>query len=175
MVGGLAIVGIVVAIFIIFLRKRRERRYEEADTAEVGEQVPHHLTRASYRQHHVSSDSTPVVMPSDATVGSAWIGADDKGANDRTAVSPFLDPSAKALREGTSGGMHAPAPSESVATASNVGSQMSSSSSRGLLSPDPSIATTDILGLRAEVENLRQVMHTIRAERLEPPPEYFEE
>ena len=30
----------------------------------------------------------------------------------------------------------------------------------------------DVLGLRAEVENLRRVMQEIRAERFEPPPEY---
>ncbi|KAI0645913.1 DUF1793-domain-containing protein [Trametes meyenii] len=54
-------------------------------------------------------------------------------------------------------------PGESRSTFSGTGSRSGAS---GSLSP------TDVLGLRAEVENLRRVMQEIRAERLEPPPEY---
>ncbi|KAI0665951.1 hypothetical protein C8Q78DRAFT_1062280 [Trametes maxima] len=59
-------------------------------------------------------------------------------------------------------------PGESRSTFSGTGSRSGASRSgaSGSLSP------TEVLGLRAEVENLRRVMQEIRAERLEPPPEY---
>ena len=50
-------------------------------------------------------------------------------------------------------------------------------SSRDPLSPETqsamgSVSPTDVIGLRAEVENLRRVMQEIRADRFEPPPQY---
>ena len=36
-------------------------------------------------------------------------------------------------------------------------------------------ATDDVVGLRAEVQNLRRVMERIRQERSEPPPVYQED
>ncbi len=172
MVGGLVIVGIVVAIFVILLRKRRARKYEKAATTEVMGQAPHHPTLTPYRQHR-SSDYLAAATHSDTTAGFAGIGAGDMGAYESTAVLPSPT---KARREATPRGTHPPAPSESDATSSNVGSgsQTGTASSRAPLSPRRSISTTDVLGLRTEVENLRQVMREIRAERLEPPPEYFE-
>ncbi|RPD75337.1 hypothetical protein L226DRAFT_61122 [Lentinus tigrinus ALCF2SS1-7] len=50
-------------------------------------------------------------------------------------------------------------------------SQMGSGSGR---SGHVSLAMTDLVGLRAEVENLRRVVHGIREERLDPPPQYGE-
>ncbi|KAM5540215.1 hypothetical protein V8D89_006034 [Ganoderma adspersum] len=177
-VGGLAGIGIVVAIVVVLLRKRRKRReYKGADTAaEVAEQAPHHPTLTPYHRGP-SSDYMSVSTPSDAaTAGFAGIGAGDMGAYDSATLSLSPDLSTKARGEATQTRTrtHHPAPSESVATSSNVGSQMGSALSRELLSPRGSISTTEVVGLRAEVENLRRVVHEIRAERLEAPPEYVE-
>ncbi|KAM5540214.1 hypothetical protein V8D89_006033 [Ganoderma adspersum] len=169
-VGGLAIVSIVAAIFVV-LRKRRMQKHEEADTAEVTEHSPHHPTLTPYRQDP-TLDYVPVAA--DTTGGFAGIGTEDMGAYDGAAISPSPDPPTKARREAMQTRTHHPAPSESVAASSNVGSQAGSASSRDLLSRRESISTTDVVGLRTEVENLRRVMQDIRAERLEPPPEYAE-
>ena len=173
--GALAIVGVIVAIVVVLLRKRsrRQREHEEEDTAEVAERAEHHPTLTPYYRHP-SSDFIPVsesTRSDSATAGFAGLGAGDMGT-----ISPSPDLSAKARREAmsVSSRRHYPAPSESVATSSNVGSQTGSASSRDLLSPRQSISATDVVGLRAEVENLRRVMHEIRAERLESPPEYAE-
>ena len=177
-VGGLAGVGIVVAIVVV-LRKRRKRQLEEADTAaaEVAEQAPHRPTLAPYHQPP-SSDYISVSTPSDmATAGFAGIGAGDMGAYyDSPALSPSPDLSTKARREAmpTITRSYHPPPSESAATSSNVGSQTGSESSRELLSLRGPVLRTDMVGLRTEVENLRRVVHEIRAERLEAPPEYAE-
>ncbi|PIL35874.1 hypothetical protein GSI_01534 [Ganoderma sinense ZZ0214-1] len=149
-IGGLTIVGIIVAMFVVFLRKRRMRKTEEADMSEIAEHVPHHPTLTPYGQHR-SSDYAPTNP--DRIVGFAGIGA---GGNE------------------SAGRMYEPAQSESLAASSNVGSQAGSASSRDLLSRRESMSTTDVVGLRTEVENLRRVVQDIRAERLEPPPEYAE-
>ena len=150
------------------------------------------------------SDYVPLSPRSDTTAGFAGLGTNAAGAlhvanqaagyagsahtmayaadaYENTAMAPVVHsgspaPSSKA-REVALNRTHHYAPS--VATSSNVGSQTGSSSSRDLLSPGSSashsISPTDVLGLRAEVENLRRVMQEIRAERFEPPPEYVEE
>ncbi|KAM5540216.1 hypothetical protein V8D89_006035 [Ganoderma adspersum] len=174
-IGGLAIVGVAVAMFVV-LRKRRARKYGEAAETEVAEHASYHPTLTPYRQYP-SSDYTPVATLSNAaTAGFTGVGAGNMGAYEGAAISPSPDPSTKARREATRmpRGTQQPAPpvpSESVATSSNLGSQ---TSSRDLLSPRQSISTTEVVGLRTEVENLRRVMRDIRAERLEAPPEYAE-
>ncbi|KAI1795669.1 hypothetical protein LXA43DRAFT_991614 [Ganoderma leucocontextum] len=202
-IGGLAIVGIAVAIFIFILRKRRKQQYQEAEKGEVADQAPHHPTLAPYYQNaapgsiHGSylpgdgSDYVPVPANarSDTTAGFAGLGTADVGAYEgpsahlayasdayESNAMSASGPSSKA-REAALNRTHSYAPS--VATSSNIGSQTGSASSRDLLSPGASggssVSSTDVLGLRAEVENLRRVMQEIRAERLEPPPEYDEE
>lgn len=150
------------------------------------------------------SDYVPLSPRSDTTAGFAGLGTNAAGAlhvanpaagyaasthtmayaadaYENTAMAPVVHsgspaPSSKA-REVALNRTHHYAPS--LATSSNVGgSQAGSASSRDPLSPGTatgSISSTDVLGLRAEVENLRRVMQEIRAERLEPPPEYVEE
>ncbi|KAM5540211.1 hypothetical protein V8D89_006030 [Ganoderma adspersum] len=171
-IGGLAIVGIVAAIFVV-LRKRRMQKHEEADTADVTEYSPHHPPLMPYRQHP-SLDYVPVVA--DMTAGFAGIGTRDMGEYDRAAISPSPDLSTtrKARCEAMQTRTRHPASPGFVAASSDVGSQAGSASSRDLLSRRESISTTDVVGLRTEVENLRRVMQDIRAERLEPPPEYAE-
>ncbi|PIL35880.1 hypothetical protein GSI_01540 [Ganoderma sinense ZZ0214-1] len=145
------------------------------------------------------SDYAPPLSPhSDTTAGFAGLGTNSAGAlqvvnpaggyaasthttsdayeNTAMVAGAGTGASSKA-REAALNRTHHYAPS--VATSSNVGSQTGSASSRDLLSPGSSashsISPTDVLGLRAEVENLRRVMQEIRAERFEPPPEYVEE
>ena len=69
---------------------------------------------------------------------------------------------------------------QSIAGSETTGSAAHTVSSRDPLSPETgsgasaagTLSPTEMLGLRAEVENLRRVMQEIRAERFEPPPEY---
>nr|VWO99914.1 Pneumococcal histidine triad protein D truncation [Ganoderma boninense] len=118
--------------------------------------------------------STAMAYAADGFESGIGAGAGAGGARDPS-------PPSKA-REAALNRTHHYAPS--LATSSNVGSQTGSASSRDPLSPGAasatgtgtgSISSTDVMGLRNEVENLRRVMQEIRAERLEPPPEYVEE
>ena len=61
---------------------------------------------------------------------------------------------------------------ETTGTSPNIGSQTSSESSRDL--PSVGGSSTDVAGLRNEMENLRRVVLEIREERMERPPEYAE-
>lgn len=201
-VGGLAVVGIVVAIFVILRKRRRQQRYDAAEKPELIEQESHHPTLAPY--YHNSSPTSdympvPAAPHSDTTAGFAGVGAGDipiglgahqgPGASlpygssttmtygsDNYGIGAPGTPAGETskAREAALNRTHHYAPS--LATSSNVGgSQAGSASSRDPLSPGAgSISSTDVMGLRAEVENLRRVMQEIRAERLEPPPEYVE-
>ena len=197
-IGGLAVVGLVVAIVVI-LRKRRKRQHEASEKPEVVEQAPHHPTLSPYYQSP-SSDYMPATAHSNTTTGLAGIGAGETGAqqgpsantqyssstnmahvldmlSESTAVSPSpMTPPSK-TRELALNRAHYHAPS--VAASSNTGSQTGTASSRDPLSPGGSgsnlLSPTEVLGLREEVDNLRRVVQEIRAERFEPPPEYVEE
>ena len=177
MIGGLATVSILVAILVI-LRKRRRRhgQYDAAGTPEVAEQVthqsplteqsPHSPTLTPYRKH-LMLDYTPVGTHLD-------IGAGDMREYESSATLPSPGPSSPAHREIMLGSTQQLALSESVVSWSNIGSETGSAPSSGPLSPGVSVSTTEVVGLRVEVENLRRVMREIRAERLEAPPEYVE-
>ena len=168
-VGGLAIIGLAVAIYVVRLRKRRrwQDESEVADTSEVTELAQNRPTFPSY---HLETDTLVVSSPSDAKATLAVTGAN---GGDVEALSS--DPAGKADREMTAGRTPPQsAPSELDATASIIGSQTGSTSSRNLLSRMGSISTTDVVGIRAEVNNLWRVMQEIRQERLEPPPGYAE-
>ena len=202
MIGGLAIVAIAVAIGFVILRKRRKQReYEEEEKRESSQLAPQYPSLTPHYQHHVTSNESfragngseraPPSPHSDTTAGFAGIGASGAGAlqasnptayassassayvtdaYESTAMVPSSTTTSKA-REAALNRTYLYAPS--VTTASHVDSQTGS-----LLSPESSqahsISPTEVLGLRAEVENLRRVMQEIRAERLEPPPEYME-
>ena len=201
-VGGLAAVGLVIAIILI-LRKRRKQQYEASEKPEAVEQAPHHPTLSPYYQSP-SSDYMPATAHSNTTAGLAGIGAGETGAqqgpsantqyssstnmahvldmlSESTAVSPSPSPSPMTppskAREVALNRAHYHAPS--VAASSNTGSQTGTASSRDPLSPGSSgsnlLSPTEVLGLREEVDNLRRVVQEIRAERFEPPPEYVEE
>ena len=166
-VGGLAIIGLAVAIYVVRLRKKRrwQDEPEVADTSEVAEPVQN---RPTFPPYHPETDI--VSSPSDAKATLAVT-----GANNGDVEAQSLDPAGKADRQMTAGRTPPQsAPSELDATASIIGSQTGSTSSRNLLSRMGSISTTDVVGIRAEVNNLWRVMQEIRQERLEPPPGYAE-
>ncbi|PIL35873.1 hypothetical protein GSI_01533 [Ganoderma sinense ZZ0214-1] len=172
-IGGLALIGIVAATVIV-LRKRRKNK--KMDTAEVVEQTPHCPTLPPHSQHP-SSDYISISTPSDmATVGFAGMGEGEMGAYESTPISLSPHLSTKARHGATPNRTHHSefAPSESVTTSSNVGSQTGSASSRDPLWSRGATSRMDVVGLREEVEDLRRVVHEIRVERLEPPPEYAE-
>ena len=123
--------------------------------------------------------------PGVAGLGAAPMGAFDSSPTTQTSAayatdayeSPPVVVSSKA-RERALNTHHHYAPS-TITDSSGPGSEIApSASSRDPLSPSSgtrsaaSISPTEVLGLRAEVENLRRVMQEIRAERFEPPPEY---
>ncbi|PIL35943.1 hypothetical protein GSI_01603 [Ganoderma sinense ZZ0214-1] len=156
-IGGLAFVGIVVAAFVV-LRRRRAQQHEEAGKPKVMRQVPPHPTVTPYYQ--------------DSTTGFTGTTAALAGIEPDPYEGVGVIPPSKA--KASPNRPHHDVPFESIATSDD--SQAGSAWSRGLLSPAgaPSVSPTDVLGLRTEVENLRRVIHDIRAERLEPPPEYIE-
>ena len=162
--------GLIIAILIV-LRRRHKRKHKEEDTVEV-QRYP---TLTPY-DLDPNSDCISVGIRSEmATVGYAGTSVDDMEELESTAISPFLPPSAKASREARlrPGGTQQSALSQPAPTSPHVSSQTGSASSREQPSlTRESISTTDVVGLRTEVENLRRVMRDIRAEGLEPPPEY---
>ncbi|KAJ8483511.1 hypothetical protein ONZ51_g4652 [Trametes cubensis] len=101
----------------------------------------------------------------------------ERELNARLAYAPSISGSSNAASNTGSASSRDPlSPSESRSRGGRSGTRSgrsgsaigSGSGSRSNVSLTP----TDVLGLRAEVENLRRVMQEIRAERLEPPPEY---
>ena len=92
-----------------------------------------------------------------------------------TPMPPSMDPPSK--RRGVQlDRAQRDAPSETVAVSPDTGPQTASVSSRDPTSQGApeSVSSTDVVGFRTEVESLRRVVEEIRAERLEPPPEYVE-
>ncbi|PIL35870.1 hypothetical protein GSI_01530 [Ganoderma sinense ZZ0214-1] len=183
-IGGLSAVGIAIAISVICLRNRRRRRqqyrYEATDTTEIAEaalQRPEPMRPRPLNPQRPEPMSLPYDQKtdlgstsSDAPGNLAVTGADGIGASQALP----LDPSEKMDLDEAPGREPQSAPSELATTSSNFGSQTGTALSRDLLSQMGSIATTDMVGLRAEVEDLRRVMQVIREERLQPPPEYVE-
>ncbi|KAI0335016.1 DUF1793-domain-containing protein [Cubamyces sp. BRFM 1775] len=87
--------------------------------------------------------------------GSSNAASNTGSASSRDPLSPNSESRSRGGRSGTRSGRSGSAFGSGSGSRSNV-----------------SLSPTDVLGLRAEVENLRRVMQEIRAERLEPPPEY---
>ena len=165
--------GLIIAILIVLLRRRHKLKYKEEDTVEV-QRYP---TLTPY-DLDPNSDYISVGIRSEmATVGYSGTGVDDMEELETTVISPFVPPSTKASREARlrprPRGTQQSALCQPAPTSPHVGSQTGSASSREPPSlTGESISTTDVVGLRTEVENLRRVMRDIRAEGFEPPPEY---
>ncbi|KAH9892777.1 DUF1793-domain-containing protein [Cubamyces lactineus] len=101
----------------------------------------------------------------------------ERELNARLAYAPSISGSSNAASNTGSASSRDPlSPSESRSRGGRSGTRSGrsgSASGTGTGSrSNVSLSPTDVLGLRAEVENLRRVMQEIRAERLEPPPEY---
>ena len=159
-IGGLAIVGIVVGIFVVLRRKHRQR-YEETEKAEVVRQPPPHPTITPY--HQVSTTGSIDMTPLSTGISS----------DPFDSMGTIPSSKARALMNR----VRYDVPSESVATSSSdFSSQTGLMAGRDPLSPGvaQSVSSTEVMVLRTEVENLRRVVQDIRAERLEPPPEYAE-
>ncbi|KAM5534567.1 hypothetical protein V8D89_011771 [Ganoderma adspersum] len=149
-ISGLAIVGITMAFFVARRKMRRQHR-EETENAEAVEQASHRSCSQILAPY--SQDSATGFMRRS--------GGTKKGFND--------------LHELLFNRTQRSTPSESLTARPNTIVQ------RGPVSPsgDPplpdasrSVSSMDMAGLHMEMQNLRQVVQDIQAERLQPPPEY---
>ncbi|KAM5534566.1 hypothetical protein V8D89_011770 [Ganoderma adspersum] len=196
-IGGLAVVGVVVAVFVILRKRCRNRSWCEGAETDVAEPAPHHPTLTPYRMdsttgsthrtHGAGSllDSAPVHVREGIRTGDMGVHhgltstanmADAPDTGETTAISLPSPGLSSKRRELPSNRLQREAQPGTIGTSPNTGSQTSSESSR-----DPSSvggshsgSSTDVAGLRNEMENLRRVVLEIREERLEPPPEYAE-
>ncbi|KAI0633571.1 DUF1793-domain-containing protein [Trametes polyzona] len=198
-VAGVAVVAFVAIGVFFFLRRRRRNNPPEAEKADVSRE-PHRPTLApyTYSQGDTRTASYDAAGLETGNYGRANAsGPLDLIGSHTSLVAPLptdrASPSTQSskLRERERElSARLAAYSGSVSGSSTAGSQSVShtgtASSREPLSPGESRSTrsgtrtagssslspTDVVGLREEVENLRRVMQEIRAERLEPPPEY---
>ncbi|KAL7281458.1 hypothetical protein ACG7TL_004773 [Trametes sanguinea] len=189
-IGALAIVGLGV---FLFLRKRRRHDMLEEDEKIEAMQDPHRPTLSPYMYSPADplpNAYGPPLAPMDSGTFGHPNASSMEGIGSNSLLVPELarDPlvsrqtSKERERERNNRLQYA----ASASGSSNTGTassrdplspgrtQFSSSGSRSGASgtTGTSLSPTDVLGLRAEVENLRRVMQEIRADRLEPPPEY---
>ncbi|KAI0746013.1 hypothetical protein C8Q76DRAFT_606683 [Earliella scabrosa] len=192
-VGGIAVIGLAIIAFFLY-RRHKKRHEEEGEKIDFIEE-PHRpsLQPYAYELAHANPSGASFhgqapgssIRGVVAGLGAAPMGAFDSSPTTQTSAayaadaydSPPVVVSSKA-RERALNTHHHYAPS-TITDSSGPGSEIApSASSRDPLSPSSgtrsaaSISPTEVLGLRAEVENLRRVMQEIRAERFEPPPEY---
>ncbi|RPD54725.1 hypothetical protein L226DRAFT_560384 [Lentinus tigrinus ALCF2SS1-7] len=170
-VGGAAFLGILAGVGIFFWRRRRQQA--SASNYHYKEDLlehPHpYQYEAAYEQEYQPNRYT------DTNTGRA-----DAATRTSPTDAPYTSPypvSSKArerAREMEQRYPQSPSgttnPTTPVAPSSEMISSGSEASSGGL--DANTVSTTDLLGLRTEVENLRRVMQGIREERLDPPPLY---
>lgn len=199
-VGGVVLIGLIAAGVFFCLRRRRRDQTSKSEKVDTTNE-PHRpaLSPYTYSTEDARSASYNTSRLESGMLGAAnasgpleLIGSNTSLVPPTTPDSgPYSSQSSK-MRELSLNARLAYA--ESLSGSSNVGSQAGSqvgsqagsASSREPLSPGgtrsthsasrsaggSSLSPTDVLGLRAEVENLRRVMQEIREERLAPPPEY---
>lgn len=185
MVGGVVVVALAAAGIFLFLRRRRRNHPVEPEKVDMVSE-PHRpaLSPYAYSSEDVRPTSYDTGRPEDGPMSQANASGLELLGSSASLVpipenSPLNSQSAK-MREISLNARLAYA--ESVSGSSNTGSNAGTASSQDPLSPGEarsarsagsgSLSPTEVLGLRAEVENLRRVMQEIRADRLEPPPEY---
>lgn len=195
-VGGVALIGLIAAGVFFCLRRRRRDQAGESEKVDITNE-PHRPALSPYTystedaraaSYNTSRLESGMLGPANASGPLELIGSNTSLVPPTTPDSgPYSSQSSK-MRELSLNARLAYAQSESGSSnvGSQAGSQAGSASSREPLSPagtrsthsasrsagGSSLSPTDVLGLRAEVENLRRVMQEIREERLAPPPEY---
>ncbi|CDO69210.1 hypothetical protein BN946_scf185042.g112 [Trametes cinnabarina] len=191
-VGGIVILALAGLGLFLFMRRRRRggpRTLEEDEKFETMMQDPHRPTLSPYT--YSPSGPSPLSYAPPA-LDSGTFSHPSAASQERIGSNQYLMPqpvqedpvsrqsSKERERERNTRLQYA----ASTSGSSNVASNSWSASSREPLSPGmtrstqsgsmtgTSVSPPDVLGLRAEVENLRRVMQELRADRLEPPPEY---
>ncbi len=179
--GGTVLLVILTGAGAFFWRGRRQRHsgnYHYKDNALEYPQPSRYHYRVAYQQEY---NSNPYA-DADSTAAKAEIGSTRPDvATDSFLVdapSPYVGRSKarKLAREMEQQSRPSPASSGS-ADPVTLPTREVASSETGPSSGTPganSLLTTDVLGLRAEMENLRRVVQGIREERQEPPPQYGE-
>ncbi|EIW62884.1 DUF1793-domain-containing protein [Trametes versicolor FP-101664 SS1] len=195
-VGGIALIGLIAVGLFFCLRRRRRDQASASEKIDIANE-PHRPALSPYTystedaraaSYNTSRLESGMLGPANASGPLELIGSNTSLVPPTTPDSgPYSSQSSK-MRELSLNARLAYAQSESGSSnvGSQAGSQAGSASSREPLSPGgtrsthsasrsgggSSLSPTDVLGLRAEVENLRRVMQEIREERLAPPPEY---
>ena len=222
-IGGVAVIGLAVIIFILWRRRKRNQLDEYAEKVEFVDEV--HRPSLSPYHYPPTQDAVPFPYGSAVPLAGRPSGSDSAGQS-QYGQSQYTDPGVAGLGTPSiqappsrspsspstnSGYAHLaydePSPhpvsqaavskareaalnrpqhhyTTSVSASSATGSAALTASSTDPLSPSSgsgtgsrsgvgsSISPTEVVSLRAEVENLRRVMQEIRADRFEPPPEY---
>ncbi|KAI0744211.1 hypothetical protein C8Q80DRAFT_1220875 [Daedaleopsis nitida] len=170
-----------------------ELAHQNPTSSSLRGQSPYTGTAGSHRgpgsDYRGAGGGSQYINPGVAGMGAAAMGAYDpqpspplSSPTDPYATNAYETPvvpiSSKA-RERALNQTHHYAPSSVTSSSVTGAGSAVSASSQDPLSPrthsgtaSSSLSPTEVLSLRAEVENLRRVMQEIRAERLEPPPEY---
>ncbi len=179
-VGGTVFLVIATGAGVFFWRRRRQQRsgnyhYDE-DALEhplpypyrVANQQdydssPHTDTDSAAVQVGIGSTRPDVAMESSPMDAAPYVGR-SKARKYAREMQQQSRPSQTSFASGS-------ADSSTLPTREVVSSETESSSGTPGAS---SLSATDVLGLRAEVENLRRVVQGIREERQDPPPRYGE-
>ncbi|TFK80596.1 hypothetical protein K466DRAFT_636552 [Polyporus arcularius HHB13444] len=176
--GGILLLVILTGSGVFFWCRRRQRRsgnYRYKDNALEPPQ-PYHY-RVAYRRDDASN---PFADADGTSTTKAEIGSTqpDVATDSLPVDAPYVGRSKarKNAREMEQQSRPSPASSGSADLVTLPTREVASSetgSSSGTLGAD-SLLTTDVLGLRVEMENLRRVVQGIREERQDPPPRYGE-
>ncbi|RDX47956.1 hypothetical protein OH76DRAFT_1405499 [Lentinus brumalis] len=181
-VGGVVFLAIALGAGFFFWRRRRQQRaraayHHKEDILEHPQ--PYEYGLASQREYspnrYVDADTRRVEAGttdhpthpslSDAQYASPYPIVGSSKARERAREMEQRYPMSPS-------GSAEPGPTTPRTPSSEVMSSGTESSSATGGSGVNTVSTTDLLGLRAEVENLRRVMQGIREERLDPPPQY---
>ncbi|TFK86748.1 hypothetical protein K466DRAFT_492211 [Polyporus arcularius HHB13444] len=176
--GTVLLLVILTGAGVFFWRRRRQRHsgnYHYKDNA-LEHPQPYHY-RVAYQQEYTSNP----YADTDSTAAKAEIGSTrpDVATDSSLVDAPYVGRSKarKLAREMEQQSRPSPASSGSADPVTLPTREVASSEtgpSSGTQGANSALLTTDVLGLRAEMENLRRVVQGIREERQEPPPQYGE-
>ena len=166
-VGGLVAIAAGVALFY-WRRRRQGRRSHCQYKARLSEHTRPYPYGATERR-----DSDPQKYMDAPSIESSDAAIDSSPVNALGGPSPQLVFSGSKARE-HAGDMEQATGTGYLPPLTPRREVLVETESSGSQSTSHSLSTTDIVGLRIEVENLRRTVHGIREERLEPPPQYRE-